>query len=146
MHGLGTELQRRGISRQRQWGARGIESVHRVNRPRCLSFILHRASLFSESDAQPLNFNKRNTVTADVGVQTHGVMVGINGHKTMHEDVETDISEEEAVTSLPASALASVLKWSKDIAADIHLFSGTLNNLLSFITVCELTFSPSTPN
>lgn len=52
-------------------------------------------------------------------------MVGINGHKTMHEDPGGDITEEEAVTSLPASALASVLKWSKDIAADIHLFSGT---------------------
>ncbi|KAI0005369.1 hypothetical protein BJV74DRAFT_875326 [Russula compacta] len=51
------------------------------------------------------------------------VMVGINGHKTMHEDPGADITEEEAVTSLPASALASVLKWSKDIAADIHLFS-----------------------
>ncbi|KAI9509850.1 hypothetical protein F5148DRAFT_1275037 [Russula earlei] len=53
---------------------------------------------------------------------TDSIMVGINGHKTMHES-GTDITEEEAVTSLPASALASVLKWSKDIAADIHLFS-----------------------
>ncbi len=70
----------------------------------------------------------------DVGVQTDSVMVGINGHKTMHEDAGGDITEEEAVTSLPASALASVLKWSKDIAADIHLFSGTHNNLLSFVT------------
>lgn len=60
----------------------------------------------------------------DVGIQTDSVMVGINGHKTMHEDPGADITEEEAVTSLPASALASVLKWSKDIAADIHLFSG----------------------
>ena len=70
----------------------------------------------------------------DVGVQTHGVMVGINGYKTMQEDAGADIAEEEAVTSLPASALASVLKWSKDIAADIHLFSGTHNNLLLFVT------------
>jgi hypothetical protein len=100
----------------------------------CLRFDLHRASLFPESDAQPLNFNKRNTVTVDVGVQTHGVMVGINGHKTMHEDAGTDITEEEAVTSLPASALASVLKWSKDIAADIHLVSGMHINFLSFVT------------
>ena len=51
-------------------------------------------------------------------------MIGINGHKTIHDDLGTDITEEDAVTSLPASALASVLKWSKDIAADIHLFSG----------------------
>jgi len=70
----------------------------------------------------------------DVGVQTDSVMVGINGHKTMSEDAGSDITEEEAVTSLPASALASVLKWSKDIAADIHLFSGTHMILLSFVT------------
>ncbi|KAI0286668.1 histidine kinase [Russula aff. rugulosa BPL654] len=89
VHGLGHELQRRGVSRQQQWGARGIVS----------------------SSAPPLYFNKRNTVTMDIGVQTDSVMVGINGHKTMHEDAGSDITEEEAVTSLPASALASVLKW-----------------------------------
>ena len=76
----------------------------------------------------------------DVGVQTDSVMVGINGHKTMHEVAGGDITEEEAVTSLPASALASVLKWSKDIAADIHLFSGMHMILLSFVTDSELTF------
>lgn len=106
VHGLGNELQRRGISRQRQWGAKGIVT-----------------SLFSDSNSQLLNFPKKNTVAIDVGVQTDGVMVGINGHKTIHDDLRTDITEEGAVTSLPASALASVLKWSKDIAADIHLFS-----------------------
>ncbi|KAI0307475.1 histidine kinase [Multifurca ochricompacta] len=107
VHSLGSELQRRGISRQRQWGARGIVLV-------CLILGLY---------AQLLSFAKRNTVTMDIGVQTDSVMVGINGHKTIHDDAGTDITEEEAVTSLPASALASVLKWSKDIAADIHLFS-----------------------
>jgi hypothetical protein len=134
VHGLGVELQRRGVSRQRQWGARGIVSVHYISYPVCLTFNFHRASLFSELNAQPLNFNKRNTVTVDVGVQTHSVMVGINGHKTMHDDAGGDIADEEAATSLPASALASVLKWSKDIAADIHLFSGKHNNLLPFVT------------
>ncbi|KAI0294831.1 histidine kinase [Russula brevipes] len=106
VHGLGNELQCRGVSRQRQWGARGIV-----------------ASLFFDSNMQLLNFTKKNTITMDVGVQTDSIMVGINGHKTMHEDAGADHAEEEAVTSLPASALASVLKWSKDIAADIHLFS-----------------------
>jgi hypothetical protein len=52
-------------------------------------------------------------------------MVGINGHKTIHDGLGTGVTEEDAVTDLPASALASVLKWSKDIAADIHLFSGS---------------------
>jgi hypothetical protein len=60
----------------------------------------------------------------NVGVQTDGVMVGINGYKSIHDGLGTDVTEEDAVTNLPASALASVLKWSKDIAADIHLFSG----------------------
>jgi len=66
----------------------------------------------------------------DAGVQTDSIIVGINGHKTMHEDAGADITEEEAVTSLPASALASVLKWSNDIATDIHLYSGAYALLL----------------
>lgn len=51
-------------------------------------------------------------------------MIGINGPQTIHDDLGTSVAEEDAVTNLSASALASVLKWSKDIAADIHLFSG----------------------
>lgn len=89
-----------------------------------LSYNFHRASLYSEPNAQLLNFSKKNTVTMDVGCQTDSVMVGINGQKTMHEDTGADTAEEDAATSLPASALASILKWSKDIAADIHLYSG----------------------
>ncbi|KAI0271645.1 histidine kinase [Gloeopeniophorella convolvens] len=104
VHGLGNELQRRGIARQRQWGARGIVA--------CLS---------AGVSPQPPSFTKRHTVTMDVGVQTDSIM--INGHRTIYDDIRSDFTEEAAVTSLPASALASVLKWSKDIAADIHLFS-----------------------
>ena len=72
----------------------------------------------------------------DAGVQTDCIMAGINGHKTMHEDGGADITEEEAVTSLPASALASVLKWSNDIATDIHLYSGA----------CALYLPPFSPD
>jgi hypothetical protein len=127
VHGLGNELQRRGVSRHRQWGARGIVSVYHIHirEPKILMNNLHRASLYSEPNAQLLNFSKKNTITMDIGVQTDSIMVGINGQKTMHEDTGADIAEEEAVTSLPASALASILKWSKDIAGDIHLYSGT---------------------
>ena len=126
MHGLGNELQRRGVSRHRQWGARGIVSVYHIHirDQEYLSYNFHRASLYSEPNAQLLNFSKKNTVTMDVGCQTDSVMVGINGQKTMHEDTGADTAEEDAATSLPASALASILKWSKDIAADIHLYSG----------------------
>jgi hypothetical protein len=81
----------------------------------------------------------------DTGVQTDGIMVGINGHKPMHEDAGTDITEEEAVTSLPASALASILKWSNDIATDIHLYSGasTHCNLPPFVTDFADKYKPS---
>jgi hypothetical protein len=37
VHGLGNELQRRGISRQRQWGARGIVSVYHLYDPGVLT-------------------------------------------------------------------------------------------------------------
>ncbi|KAN0138534.1 hypothetical protein V8E53_003522 [Lactarius tabidus] len=116
VHGLGNELQCRGISRQRQWGAKGIV-----------------ASLFAGSNSQLLNFPKKNTVTIDNGVQTDNVMVGINGHKTIHDGLGTGVAEEDAVTNLTASALASVLKWSKDIAADIHL-SSALQRLTEIAT------------
>lgn len=83
----------------------------------------------------------------DVGIQTDSVMVGINGHKTMQDDAGADVTEEEAVTSLPASALASVLKWSKDIATDIHLFSGTRVFSANRPRIHEIIFfSSSTPN
>lgn len=60
-------------------------------------------------------------------------MVGTNGHKTIHDGLGTGVTEEDELTNLPASALASVLKWSKDIAADIHLFSG-----ISLSISCEI--------
>lgn len=101
-----------------------VYHIH-IREPKILMNNLHRASLYSEPNAQLLNFSKKNTITMDIGVQTDSIMVGINGQKTMHEDTGADIAEEEAVTSLPASALASILKWSKDIAGDIHLYSGT---------------------
>jgi hypothetical protein len=85
----------------------------------------------------------------DTGVQTDSIMVGINGHKTMHEDAGTDITEEEAVTSLPASALASILKWSNDIATDIHLYSGAsahCNFYHHSSLILRINISPPTPD
>ena len=94
--------------------------------------------MFAGSNNQLSKFPKKNTVTIDVGVQTDGVMVGINGYKSIHDGLGADVTEEDAVTNLPASALASVLKWSKDIAADIHLFSGISppTNQLQNILIC----------
>lgn len=80
-----------------------------------------------------MNFPKKNTVTVDIGVQTDNVMVGTNVHKTIHDGLGTGVTEEDELMNLPASALASVLKWSKDIAADIHLFSG-----ISLPISCEI--------
>ena len=142
MHGLGSELQRRGISRQRQWGAKGIVSVRRLSSFLVLTMYFDRASLFAGSNSQLLNSPKKSNVTIGVGVQTDTVMVGINGHRTIHDDLGSDITEEDAVTNLPASALASVLKWSKDIAADIHLFSG-ISPLISCGIYSSVVSSPT---
>ncbi|KAA1468392.1 histidine kinase [Dentipellis sp. KUC8613] len=109
VEGLGTELQRRGISRQNQWGARGIV-----------------ASLSPALGAHPQESLKRHIFTNNVGVQTDGVMMGVTVPSQpldFFDEEKMDTSEETDMTSLPASDLASVLKWSKEIASDIHLFS-----------------------
>ncbi|TFY83386.1 hypothetical protein EWM64_g624 [Hericium alpestre] len=113
VEGLGTELQRRGISRQNQWGARGIV-----------------ASLSPAQSSHPQETLKRHIFSTDVGVQTeNSVMMGISVHPAQpmayyaSEEEKPDESEEDEMTSLPASDLASVLKWSKEIATDIHLYS-----------------------
>ncbi|KAI0063199.1 STKc type histidine kinase [Artomyces pyxidatus] len=107
VEGLGTELQRRGISRHGQWGARGIVSALSYN-----------------FGSRPMDSVKRHVFTMDVGVQTESVMIGVNAQKAMYDDTKPDGNDEDEMTTLPASDLASVLKWSKEIATDIHLSSG----------------------
>lgn len=65
---------------------------------------------------------KRHLFSADVAVQTDGVVMtsssprspGVYEHKA-------EQTEEDEISSLTASDLASILKWSKEISSDINL-------------------------
>ncbi|VDC01932.1 unnamed protein product [Peniophora sp. CBMAI 1063] len=105
--GLGTELQRRGLARQSQWGALGL--VARFSSIIC---------------AKPQELLKRHIFTADVGIQTDNSVSGIQADAGLsYEDVEPLRSEEDEVRALSAPQLAAVLRWSKEISRHIQLFS-----------------------
>ncbi|KAI0793300.1 histidine kinase [Abortiporus biennis] len=106
VEGLGSELQKRGISRQAQWGARGIVNY--------LSSTLDNRSQLSL---------KRHIFSSDVAVQTDSVIVSTN---TQSDDIfdrrgPRPASDEDSITNLTAADLASILKWSKEISSDINL-------------------------
>ncbi|OBZ79765.1 Peroxide stress-activated histidine kinase mak2 [Grifola frondosa] len=106
VEGLGGELQRRGIARHAQWGARGI--------------VDHLSSLL-ESRSQPTSL-KRHVFAADVAVQTDSVLMSTQPRlQGPFERPKVDSSEEDEISSLTAADLASVLKWSKEISGDINL-------------------------
>ncbi|TFK57700.1 histidine kinase [Heliocybe sulcata] len=106
VEGLGGELQRRGISRHSQWGAQGVVNY--------LS-----STVGTKISAPP----KRNVFTADVAVQTDNIMIGYNNQAavSIYEPIKEDPSEDDDMTTLSASDLASILKWSKEISSDINL-------------------------
>lgn len=105
VEGLGSELQRRGISRQIQWGAQGIAN--------------HLASLMGSRSQFPL---KRSIFTSDVAVQTDNDGIGTANDPT-HSELSRVESGDDEESSLSASDLASILKWSKHISSDINLSS-----------------------
>ncbi|TBU58822.1 histidine kinase [Dichomitus squalens] len=126
VEGLGSELQRRGIARQAQWGARGL--------------VTYLSSLL-ETRAQPVPL-KRHIFSADVAVQTDSVV--ISAQPTLQgpfERTSLDASEEEQISTLTAADLASILKWSKEISGDINL-SMALQRLTEIAT--EISVSQST--
>ncbi|THU88468.1 hypothetical protein K435DRAFT_830560 [Dendrothele bispora CBS 962.96] len=104
---LGSELQRRGISRHSQWGAQGI--------------VNHLNSIIGTRSQYPL---KRHIFTSDVAVQTESVMMPSNQELSLYDNTKIDTGDEQE-TTLRASHLAAILKWSKDISSDINLSSGT---------------------
>ncbi|KAF5338436.1 hypothetical protein D9758_012211 [Tetrapyrgos nigripes] len=108
VEGLGSELQRRGISRQSQWGAQGI--------------VNHLNSIVGPRSQYPL---KRHIFTSDVAVQTESAMMPNNQDPSRYDNTNTDIDDEQE-TTLRASDLAAILKWSKDISSDINLSSDVL--------------------
>ncbi|KAF7319894.1 Histidine kinase [Mycena kentingensis (nom. inval.)] len=96
--GLGSELQRRGISRHAQWGAKGI--VNHLN-----------ATLGSDSHDPPT----RAIFYCDAAVQTDSVALGIGS-------LQASPSERHQ-SKLGADDLWAILKSSQDISSDINLSS-----------------------
>ncbi|KAI0757423.1 histidine kinase [Daedaleopsis nitida] len=126
VEGLGSELQRRGISRQAQWGARGLVNY--------LSSLL-------DTRSQPLPL-KRHIFSADVAVQTDSVVITSQPSlQGPFERTSLDSSEEEQISTLTAADLASILKWSKEISGDINL-SMALQRLTEIAT--EISVSQNT--
>ncbi|KAK0233760.1 dual-domain HisK/Mak2 protein kinase [Armillaria fumosa] len=113
VEGLGSELQRRGISRHSQWGAQGI--VNYLN------------TVVGSRPQYPL---KRPIFMTDVAVQTESATV--DDPNFPYGQTKTAMSDEQEST-LSASDLASILKWSKDISSDINL-SSALQRLTEIAT------------
>ncbi|KAH9927462.1 histidine kinase [Epithele typhae] len=122
---LGGELQRRGIARQAQWGARGV--------------VNHLSSLL-ETRSQPAPL-KRQIFTSDVAVQTDSVIVTQQSFTSPLDRTSLDATEEEQISTLTAADLASILKWSKEISGDINL-SMALQRLTEIAT--EISVSQNT--
>ncbi|KII94402.1 hypothetical protein PLICRDRAFT_695401 [Plicaturopsis crispa FD-325 SS-3] len=117
VEGLGSELQRRGIARQSQWGAHGI--------------VNYLTSVVGSRSQQPL---KRPIFSSDVAVQTDSVMIGISPEpQLLYGQEKMDATEDQEISSLTASDLASILRWSKDISSDINL-SSALQRLTEIAT------------
>ncbi|KAF8973859.1 dual-domain HisK/Mak2 protein kinase [Flammula alnicola] len=114
VEGLGSELQRRGISRHAQWGAQGIVNY-----------------LTSASGGRPQYSLKKAIFSSDVAVQTE--VVTLNFDSTSSILGKTDGHDDQEST-LSAADLASILKWSKDISSDINL-SSALQRLTEIATV-----------
>ncbi|KAF8746288.1 hypothetical protein AX14_000082 [Amanita brunnescens Koide BX004] len=101
VEGLGSELQRRGISRHAQWGAQGI--------------VKHLSSVTGYRSPSPL---KRPLFTSEIAVQTESTSDLESPGQSY--PVKTDSAEDQEST-LRASDLASILKWSKEISSDTNL-------------------------
>ncbi|KAJ7630475.1 hypothetical protein FB45DRAFT_915621 [Roridomyces roridus] len=102
VEGLGSELQRRGISRHSQWGAKGI--VNHLN-----------AVMGSQSQGPPT----RAIFFCDAAVQTDNI--GINSIQP-YGSSSAGIAERPQ-TKLSADELWTILKSSQDISSDIDMTS-----------------------
>lgn len=122
MEGLGSELRRRGISRHAQWGAQGIVYVVLFHSGLIHGPCIFRNYLTASTDSyykQPL---KRSIFSSDVAVQTDAVSLSTSLPLNMYGDHAASHDDQES--TLSASDLAAILKWSKAISSDINLSSG----------------------
>nr|GAT57553.1 histidine kinase [Mycena chlorophos] len=108
VEGLGSELQRRGISRHAQWGAKGI--VNYLN-----------STLGTNSQGPPT----RAILYCDAAVQTDSISLGIGS-------MQASPSERQQ-SELGADDLWAILKSSQDISSDINL-SSALQRLTEIAT------------
>ncbi|KAL0581381.1 Chk1 protein kinase [Marasmius crinis-equi] len=113
VEGLGSELQRRGISRHSQWGAQGIVNY--------LTSVVGTRSQYTL---------KRPIFTSDVAVQTDSTM-GMQ-LSSRYDETKLDAGDDQE-TALRASHLNAILRWSKDISSDINL-SSALQRLTEIAT------------
>ncbi|KIP05676.1 hypothetical protein PHLGIDRAFT_128752 [Phlebiopsis gigantea 11061_1 CR5-6] len=121
VEGLGGELQRRGVSRQAQWGARGIANYMAAQIDDRVQFAL-----------------KRHTFSASAGVQTDPVIINSSTPLSSEVDLfpqtaKTSPTDEDIINKLTADDLASILKWSREISKDINL-SVALQRLTEIVT------------
>lgn len=70
---------------------------------------------------------KRPIFSSDVGVQTETTVQGRGPSADVYEPNKMATQDDQEST-LSASDLASILKWSKDISSDINLSSGKVPN------------------
>ncbi|KAF8213626.1 hypothetical protein K438DRAFT_1902622 [Mycena galopus ATCC 62051] len=118
VEGLGSELQRRGISRHSQWGAKGI--VNHLN-----------SLLGSDSQSPPT----RAIFFCDAAVQTESMPMGMQDYTSS----STNVSDRHQ-SKLSADDLWAILKSSQDISSDINLsseISGSQNTCATSMTPPE---------
>ena len=120
VEGLGSELQMRGISRHAKWGAQGIVFVGLLRSPRTLNIFFSKY-LSSVSGRRPPSPPKRTLFTSDIAIQTESTSDLESSGQSY--PVKMDSAEDQEST-LRASDLASILKWSKEISRDTNLPSG----------------------
>ncbi|KAJ7293811.1 dual-domain HisK/Mak2 protein kinase [Mycena rebaudengoi] len=104
VEGLGLELQRRGISRHAQWGAKGI-----------VDYLT--STMGSQAQAPPT----RTRFFSDVAVQTDSMALGMGSLQT-YGPLSAGITERQQ-SKLNADDLWAILKSSQDISSDINLSS-----------------------
>lgn len=110
----------RGISRHAKWGAQGIVFVSLLRSSHSLN-ILFSKYLSSVAGRRPPSSPKRPLFTSDIAIQTESTS-DLESHGQSYP-VKIDSAEDQEST-LRASDLASILKWSKEISRDTNLPSG----------------------
>ncbi|KAF9056453.1 histidine kinase [Panaeolus papilionaceus] len=114
VEGLGSELQRRGIARHSHWGAQGV--------------VQHLTLSSGMRVRLPL---KRAIFSSDAAVQTDNIANSFSSSNIASDARHHDQVDQES--SLSASDLASILKWSQEISSDIIL-SSALQRLTEIAT------------